>query len=77
MYPQNKNNPMGQVKLLYEAAPIAFLVANGGGQALTGLDPILELVPTSIHDRVPVFFGRLGKRNTLYSGLYSSHDPSC
>mmetsp|Transcript_18039 Transcript_18039/g.72202 ORF Transcript_18039/g.72202 Transcript_18039/m.72202 type:complete len:425 (-) Transcript_18039:944-2218(-) len=77
MYPQNKNNPMGQVKLLYEAAPIAFLVANGGGQALTGLDPILELVPTSIHDRVPVFFGRLGKRNTLYSGLYSSHDPIC
>mmetsp|Transcript_18029 Transcript_18029/g.72159 ORF Transcript_18029/g.72159 Transcript_18029/m.72159 type:complete len:353 (-) Transcript_18029:694-1752(-) len=74
MYPQNKNNPMGQVKLLYEAAPIAFLVANGGGQALTGLDPILELVPTSIHDRVPVFFGSEDDTN-FCTGFYRASKP--
>ncbi|KAJ8902423.1 hypothetical protein NDN08_006828 [Rhodosorus marinus] len=74
MYPQNKNNPMGAIKLLYEAAPIAFLVANGGGQALTGLDPILELVPTSIHDRVPVFFGSEDDTN-FCTGFYRASKP--
>mmetsp|Transcript_12480 Transcript_12480/g.38067 ORF Transcript_12480/g.38067 Transcript_12480/m.38067 type:complete len:477 (+) Transcript_12480:111-1541(+) len=57
IYPASKQYPRGRIKLLYEAAPIAFLVEQGNGQALTGLDPILDLVPTSIHDRVSVFIG--------------------
>ena len=47
----------GKLRLLYEASPMGMLIEQAGGLAHTGTDPILELVPESLHQRVPVMMG--------------------
>lgn len=47
----------GRIRLLYEANPIAFLVEQAGGAATNGTEEILDLTPTSLHQRVPLVFG--------------------
>jgi fructose-1,6-bisphosphatase I len=42
---------------MYEANPMAFIVEQAGGAATTGRERILELQPTGLHQRVPVFLG--------------------
>ena len=51
----------GRLRLLYEAAPIAFLVEQAGGMASTGRGRILDIVPASLHQRVPLIFGARDK----------------
>ena len=43
--------------MLYEANPMAYLVEQAGGMAMTGKQRILELQPSSLHERCPVFMG--------------------
>lgn len=70
MYPPHKRGyPNGRLKLLYEAGPMAFLVTQGGGQASTGKQHIIDIVPESIHTRVPVFLGSEDDVN-FASGFY-------
>lgn len=57
MYPGTKKDPEGKLRLLYEGGPMAFLIEIAGGQATTGTKRILDIVPTSIHQRTPVFMG--------------------
>ena len=52
----------GKLRLMYEANPMALIVEQAGGMATTGLQRILDVVPTSLHQRVPVF---LGSRNEI------------
>ncbi len=47
----------GRLRLVYECAPIAFLVEQAGGKATTGTNPILDRVPDSLHARTPFVFG--------------------
>jgi fructose-1,6-bisphosphatase I len=47
----------GKLRLMYEANPMALLVEQAGGAATTGRERILDLVPTRLHQRVPVFLG--------------------
>jgi fructose-1,6-bisphosphatase I len=47
----------GRLRLLYEASPIAFLAERAGGGATDGLTPILDLKPTSPHQRAPLVMG--------------------
>jgi fructose-1,6-bisphosphatase I len=56
-YPAEFNKPEGKLRLLYEAAPLAFLIEQAGGYATNGHGPILELVPETIHQRTPLFIG--------------------
>lgn len=58
-YPFDKRNPAipGKLRLLYEANPMSFLVEQAGGAASTGQQRILEVMPTEIHQRVPVIMG--------------------
>jgi fructose-1,6-bisphosphatase I len=56
-YPAETNRPNGKLRLLYEAAPLAFLVEQAGGYASDGNQSILEIVPDSIHQRTPLFIG--------------------
>ncbi|KAJ4000781.1 fructose-1,6-bisphosphatase [Lentinula boryana] len=56
-YPDDKKNKTGKLRLLYEAFPMAFLTEQAGGIATTGTKRILDIVPTSIHERCPVFLG--------------------
>ncbi|KAF7976310.1 hypothetical protein HWV62_7017 [Athelia sp. TMB] len=56
-YPDDKKSKSGKLRLLYEAFPMAFLTEQAGGIATTGTRRILDIVPTSIHERCPVFLG--------------------
>jgi len=59
-YPVNINDaqrPHGKLRLLYELNPLAFLVENAGGAASNGRRPILDIEPTGLHHRSPVFIG--------------------
>jgi fructose-1,6-bisphosphatase len=59
MYPRDTKDPgkPGRLRLLYEASPIGWLVEQAGGAASTGRGRILEVVPTDLHQRVPVILG--------------------
>ncbi|GGG02971.1 fructose-1,6-bisphosphatase class 1 [Rhizobium wenxiniae] len=59
LYPADRNKPAsgGRLRLLYEANPIGLLVEAAGGAAIIGTSTILDIEPTSLHQRVPVIFG--------------------
>lgn len=56
-YPGDKANPNGKLRLLYEAAPLAFLCQQAGGYASDGTRSILEIEPETLHQRTPLFIG--------------------
>ncbi|XP_020827372.1 fructose-1,6-bisphosphatase isozyme 2 [Phascolarctos cinereus] len=57
MYPANQKSPKGKLRLLYECNPMAFIIEQAGGIATTGTQPVLEVKPESIHQRVPLILG--------------------
>jgi fructose-1,6-bisphosphatase I len=58
MYPPTEKAPQGKLRLMYEANPMAFLVEQAGGKALSGPgERTLEVRPENIHQRVPVILG--------------------
>ena len=57
LYPGDRKRPSGKLRLLYEAAPAAYLVEQAGGRASTGNKRILEICPEALHQRVPLIFG--------------------
>lgn len=57
MYPADRKNPQGKLRLLYEAAPVAMIVEQAGGRATDGSRPILEIQPDELHQRTPLFVG--------------------
>ena len=57
MYPAMRNHPNGKLRLLYEGCPMAYLVEKAGGRATTGYADILDVQPTDVHQRVPIFIG--------------------
>ena len=57
IYPGNKSNPEGKLRLLYECNPMAFLAEQAGGKASDGKTRILDLIPDSLHQRTPVYIG--------------------
>jgi len=56
-YPAESERPNGKLRLLYEAAPLAYLIEQAGGYASDGNGPILDIVPKTIHQRVPLYIG--------------------
>ena len=57
MYPGIKKNPSGKLRLLYECNPFAYIVEQAGGKASDGINRIMEIEPTDLHQRVPFFCG--------------------
>ena len=59
MYPADLRTPdrPGRLRLLYEATPMAMLMEQAGGAATDGRQRILDIQPTSLHQRVPLFIG--------------------
>jgi fructose-1,6-bisphosphatase I len=49
--------PKGKLRLLYEASPLAFVAEHAGGAASTGTTRVLDIQPTSLHQRVPLIIG--------------------
>ncbi len=57
LYPTTSASPKGKLRLIYECNPMAFIIEQAGGKASTGSKRILEVVPTSLHQRSPLFIG--------------------
>ena len=59
LYPRDTGNAQagGKLRLMYEANPMALIVEQAGGAASTGAERILDVQPTSHHQRVPVILG--------------------
>jgi fructose-1,6-bisphosphatase I len=56
-YPADAKSPNGKLRLLYEAAPMAFICKAAGGLASDGVRAILEIEPTELHQRTPLYIG--------------------
>lgn len=57
LYPGTVKNPEGKLRLLYESAPLAFLIEQAGGDASTGTQAILDVLPDKLHARTPLIIG--------------------
>lgn len=56
-YPGAFGGPEGKLRLLYECAPLAFVVERAGGRASSGLERVLDLRPESLHEAIPFAAG--------------------
>jgi len=74
-YPADRINPDGKLRLLYEAAPMAFLLEQAGGMALTGKSRIMEIPPTHVHQRVPCILGSRDDVLEMRRYYVESRDP--
>ena len=57
LYPADAGHHDGKLRLTYECAPLAFIVEQAGGRSSTGSTRILDIVPETIHQRVPLAIG--------------------
>ena len=57
LYPATTKSPQGKLRLLYEANPLAMIVEQAGGLATDGTARILDLKPTELHQRCPLYIG--------------------
>jgi fructose-1,6-bisphosphatase I len=57
IYPSTLKSPHGKLRLLYECNPLAFIAEQAGGKASDGKNRIVDLQPTSLHERTPLFIG--------------------
>jgi fructose-1,6-bisphosphatase I len=57
LYPENDVATQGKLRLVYECNPIAFIASQAGGLASNGTHGILEIIPTSLHQRSPFYIG--------------------
>lgn len=60
MYPPTRSKPNGKLRLLYENAPLGFVVERAGGIATDGHQRILDITPTTLHQRTPLYIGSHG-----------------
>ncbi|XP_068636211.1 fructose-1,6-bisphosphatase, chloroplastic-like [Aristolochia californica] len=58
-YPRDKKSKNGKLRLLYECAPMSYLVEQAGGKGSDGHSRILDIQPEEIHQRVPLYIGSL------------------
>lgn len=56
-YPELETAPEGKLRLQFEGIPVGHIVATAGGRASTGTGPLLEVEPTELHQRTPVYVG--------------------
>jgi len=56
-YPADSTNTRGKLRLMYENNPLAYIVEQAGGVCSDGVTRMLDIIPTSLHERVPMFIG--------------------
>ncbi|XP_065852465.1 fructose-1,6-bisphosphatase, chloroplastic [Euphorbia lathyris] len=56
-YPRDKKSKNGKLRLLYECAPMSFIVEQAGGKGSDGQHRVLDIQPVEIHQRVPLYIG--------------------
>lgn len=81
LYPRDTKDPLraGRLRLLYEAAPVAFLVEQAGGRATTGRTRLLDVVGEALHQRIPLIFGaceEIDRIERLYADEQDYPEPN-
>lgn len=76
IYPADKRNPDGKLRLMYECNPMAFIVEAAGGKAIDGKRRIMEIQPESLHQRVPIYIGSELAVNTVAKFLQDEENAS-
>src|SRR5690349_11493464 len=56
-YPANRKSSKGKLRLLYEANPLGFIVEQAGGAASDGFQRVLDVAPSELHQRTPLYIG--------------------
>jgi len=74
IYPSTASNPDGKLRLLYECNPIAFIAEQAGAKATDGFNRVLDLRPTSLHQRTPFFTGSINMVNKVEEFMAKDHD---
>ncbi|CAL8087092.1 unnamed protein product [Orchesella dallaii] len=75
MYPATKDAPQGKLRLLYECNPMSFIMEQAGGLATDGKIAILDIQPTKIHERSPIFIGSKDDVNDVLA-IIQKHNKS-
>jgi fructose-1,6-bisphosphatase I len=57
IYPGDKKSPKGKLRLQYECNPLSFIVEAAGGLSTDGEHRILDIQPSELHQRIPIFIG--------------------
>ncbi|MBI2430360.1 MAG: class 1 fructose-bisphosphatase [Ignavibacteriales bacterium] len=57
LYPGDARNKNGKLRLMYENNPLAYICEQAGGRAIDGTKRILDVTPTELHQRTPLFIG--------------------
>jgi len=57
LYPATQKDKNGKLRLMYECNPLSFVQEQAGGSGTNGIKRIMEIVPTELHQRTPVFVG--------------------
>lgn len=57
IYPTTTKSPKGKLRLMYECNPLAMIIEQAGGKASDGFNRILDIQPTTLHQRTPLFIG--------------------
>jgi len=71
-YPATTSKPEGKLRLLYECNPLAMLVEGAGGKASDGQNRILDILPTELHQRTPIFLGSEDMVNEAENFIHKS-----
>ena len=69
LYPENETAPEGKLRLVYECNPIAFIALQAGGLASDGKRSLLEIIPSSLHQRSPFYAGSKNMVNKVIEFL--------
>ncbi|MBB2144460.1 class 1 fructose-bisphosphatase [Pedobacter sp. LMG 31464] len=74
IYPTTAASPNGKLRLLYECNPMAFIIEQAGGVASDGLNRILDIEPTELHQRTSIFIGS-AKMVNMAEALMAEYSP--
>ncbi|KAK9920501.1 hypothetical protein M0R45_029056 [Rubus argutus] len=64
-YPRDKKSKNGKLRLLYECAPMSFIVEQAGGKGSDGHARVLDIQPNEIHQRIPLYIGSVDEVEKL------------
>lgn len=73
LYPPTQKAPNGKLRLLYECYPLAMLIEQAGGMATDGKQPILDIVPTDLHQRTPLYIGSADMVRTVTQNVEAEY----
>lgn len=77
LYPASNKASDGKLRLLYECNPMAFITEQAGGTASNGISRIMEIVPKSLHERVPFYCGSKKMVEKVEGFIYRTELSNC